>query len=423
MKIGRHGQAAVEFLLTYGWAFLIIIAIIAGIIALDPLSAASTGQVQRCDTGSATLTCDAQRSSARNTGTVQATIQNTGVDAVTIANTRVENGSDALRCGTEAVLRPGESVTLTCPSQLVQGQSSTAEIVYDVYKTKEGPRYRSKGQVRVTATPGGESKGFGEAGRFFAESGEWVNISFAQTYIEPIVIGAVQEPSVPGVIFQAENVSNESALMRLCAPSGDFSSCRSTAQNLAGYIVVEGSDLPEDIRGGRLVTSGTEQLLWSGLTSPRFFADVQSIGSPVVAEVETSRVRNGDAEIFVCAGTGNCGSRSDVEVGWVAFSDNVEFNKGRIGRFPRQNHPSDADIDVISAPTQTGSKPVVVAATQGSQGTQKTLIDQVMYVNSERFGTAFCELDSGGGGYTCDGHSPNPMVYFVHEPGIIEIRG
>lgn len=33
-----RGQTTIDFLLTYGWAFLITIALIAGIAALDPLA-------------------------------------------------------------------------------------------------------------------------------------------------------------------------------------------------------------------------------------------------------------------------------------------------------------------------------------------------------------------------------------------------
>ena len=69
MQISSKGQAAVEFLMTYGWAFLVIIALIAAGVALDPLGSASVDS-QRCHSDDPIFACESNRLLAGEDGLV-----------------------------------------------------------------------------------------------------------------------------------------------------------------------------------------------------------------------------------------------------------------------------------------------------------------------------------------------------------------
>ena len=61
MKLMYRGQAAIEFLMTYGWAFLVMLGMIAAFNTLDPLGYATTGSgVSTCQT-TGLISCEQER--------------------------------------------------------------------------------------------------------------------------------------------------------------------------------------------------------------------------------------------------------------------------------------------------------------------------------------------------------------------------
>jgi hypothetical protein len=150
----RRAQSTLEFLLTYGWAFLMIIAVIAGIVTLDPLGI--TTDTMSCQS-TGTITCDNAKTEMSDSA-LRVHVENGGRESVVISSAETETVNDQpsdTTCTTQAsLLQPDEYTTITCDSlNLVEGEQNTARITYDEYKSSQGPRYTRELEVSVEGEP------------------------------------------------------------------------------------------------------------------------------------------------------------------------------------------------------------------------------------------------------------------------------
>ncbi len=163
----KRGQAALEFLMTYGWAFLVMIAVIAGIVALDPLGAAQTN-INTCQLGGP-LSCDGDQMLLSESGdTLNLTIENSGRETLTVSFLNVTNSggsgdvaSNKANSSGDLTLEPGQveqiafsAINTTISGSIVQGDQYTHDLQGAYYNTRAGSSYERPldGQVRVVAS-------------------------------------------------------------------------------------------------------------------------------------------------------------------------------------------------------------------------------------------------------------------------------
>lgn len=155
----RPGQAALEFLMTYGWAFLVMIAVVAGIAAFDPLGVSP--EVTSCMSSNAPPSCESQRVRASPTA-LEVPIANGGREAIGVDSVKVTalNGEDVnVSCdASDTTIGPGETGTVTCEDlNLTKGQVNNVEVSYEKYSAKVGSSYSRQGSIAVKAKPDSET--------------------------------------------------------------------------------------------------------------------------------------------------------------------------------------------------------------------------------------------------------------------------
>ena len=160
MYSNKAGQAAVEFLMTYGWAFLVIIALLAAITQLDVLGAAQNQQPEGCTSTNNLFGCDEQRLVAGSDGVV-VTLRNDRQSSVVFQNPRlVELNSQPVNESCEPIqgtVGRGEAVNLVCENvSFTQGQVNDFEVSYDVYEASTGEQYAKAQTTRASVTPSEE---------------------------------------------------------------------------------------------------------------------------------------------------------------------------------------------------------------------------------------------------------------------------
>ena len=114
----KQGQAATEFLLTYGWAFLIIIGIIAATYQLGVFeSIQNVDTTTRCQDIDLII-CENERSSIYEEGMLQLSLRNRGANAIDITRVDVKNIDgqpiEPASCVNQERVRQGERTQITC---------------------------------------------------------------------------------------------------------------------------------------------------------------------------------------------------------------------------------------------------------------------------------------------------------------------
>ena len=148
--MGRRGQAAMEFLMTYGWAILaavIVIGVLASFGVFSPSKYVPTSCVL-----SAPLGCDKSQVAASDaTDAVSIVVRNGAGDSITLDSVTIEN------CGTEDNAGAGwtmgdgatQLVTITCTGGLIEGDKVN-EDMNAMYTPSGGSlAMRSSGSVTV----------------------------------------------------------------------------------------------------------------------------------------------------------------------------------------------------------------------------------------------------------------------------------
>lgn len=150
-----RSQAAVEFLLTYGWAFLVMAAVIGGFVALDPLDNAHS--ITACRT-SGLFGCEEQTVLLdKNDRSMSIPITNLGREAVTIQNvsvTRIGSQNISSQCSSAGRVEGSKTVEIICydvPFKTEDEADITLDYAY--YDPSVGETYAKRGTLRIKGRP------------------------------------------------------------------------------------------------------------------------------------------------------------------------------------------------------------------------------------------------------------------------------
>ena len=154
-----RGQAAVEFLTTYGWGFLLLIAVIAAFTAFDPLSLEQ--EPTRCSTEEAEIICVAEKSrSSAGADAVLITLENTAAQSYIVSDlevTRVNGQETSSTCNIgDVLLRSREEQTLTCngiDGDIVEGQLNSIDATYKKRGSNLPPRFATLQSLTYQGSP------------------------------------------------------------------------------------------------------------------------------------------------------------------------------------------------------------------------------------------------------------------------------
>lgn len=126
----KKAQSAVEFLITYGWAFLVILVVIGALVYFDVLSP-SRFIPDSCRSGDPLVSCDeylVQASAASTADSVQLILTNQGSlpwNTLTVTGNTSSNSacSQNAIANTAAPIGPGSSISvnLSCANALLSG--------------------------------------------------------------------------------------------------------------------------------------------------------------------------------------------------------------------------------------------------------------------------------------------------------------
>jgi len=106
--MNKKGQGALEYLMTYGWALLVIVIVVAALYAMGVLNPSSYAQNQ-CRTFQH-FTFNDQK---LNTTTYVLDVTNGGTAQVSVSNLKVGSAAAAAPTVSDADIQPGDRFTLT----------------------------------------------------------------------------------------------------------------------------------------------------------------------------------------------------------------------------------------------------------------------------------------------------------------------
>jgi len=154
MKIckNKKAQSAMEYLMTYGWAILIVIIVAAALYALGVFNPATfTG---RTATGFQTIGAPTDWDLASTTGNLTLNLANNKMaTAITIYNiTATISGTNTLYNPTTLVLGPGSSTTVTFPTTPVLTSGSTYTVKVSIIYNAGGLDHTDTGTVTGTVS-------------------------------------------------------------------------------------------------------------------------------------------------------------------------------------------------------------------------------------------------------------------------------
>lgn len=158
----KKSQAALEFLTTYGWAFLVIL-IMVGTLAYFGILSPSRILPNRCNFGSEFQCVDYQITESGATSTVTIRLKNSLGQAVSIGSIGVgSEGTASLSCTNPSLptnWKSGELIDLqftACSNMaaagLVKGEKGKVNVTIDYYSVTSGSAYTKqvKGEVYTT---------------------------------------------------------------------------------------------------------------------------------------------------------------------------------------------------------------------------------------------------------------------------------
>lgn len=147
MKNKRRGQVALEFLMTYGWAFLIILVVIGAFIYFDVFNIGAP-EMCRFDTG---FTCEDQIA-REGPGEVRVLARNSLGNAINVDDVELIyfDGATEVTVDVEDL-----SGVLTGPANDVWSHNQIIELVFDLADGQLIAGERFMGDIIVTFTPVG----------------------------------------------------------------------------------------------------------------------------------------------------------------------------------------------------------------------------------------------------------------------------
>lgn len=145
-----RAQAAMEFLLTYGWALTIAIGATATVVTLDPLEL-SNPQASLCETDSSVI-CVEETPLLTENGHFQVQLENTGPRQLNLENFQInniqpQNVSGTTECTFRERIGPGQRQLVVCedlPEDILsQGTQQTLDFSFKTYPSALNPDFTS----------------------------------------------------------------------------------------------------------------------------------------------------------------------------------------------------------------------------------------------------------------------------------------
>ena len=441
--MNKKAQAAIEFLLTYGWAFLIVIGVTTAILTLDPL--AYTEKQSVCTTSQGT-TCDSQRVQASESE-LFFTLKNTKGQQQIYKNISAKTDTNTTDCiFTKLRLDHNDVQRVYCNNvSLTPNEPNTIEYTYQTYPTRLGEQYLEKGTGKITTTPQTDTNisslfqttsdiTLGETTTITSKSGEWQTIQFSESYEDPVLVGARNTRNgADGVIIEFKDITSTSAKARICSikhnPPGNGCRTNNEETEKAGVLIIDSAKtkLVDGLEAGKLTAqqgigaggSQTVSLQETFSSKPYIYAstNIQNGPSPVEARITstfTSSFTTGLCKMDNSNGN-NCDSNHpEEEIHWVAIQpETLNIN---------QQHES-TQINTRNANWKTTQfnnqyqNPVVLTEVQGYRGTQDVTVAEAKTITQNQAQIRFCEFDYNG---QCDSHSGNTVGNIVFEKGMIK---
>ena len=440
--MNRQGQAATEFLLTYGWALVITITVITTIIALDPLQ--YTQQTQSTCTTNPETVCDAQKIRA-SPSELFFTLQNKAGEQQTYTNITIKQDQNNTPCFfTQKDLSPNEEQRIYCQNlSLTQNELATIPYKYTTYPTSLGQQYKETHTGRIKTTPRNdntianlltdqETTKIGETTTITSTSGQWQTIQFKNEYQDPVLVGMRNtQNGADGVIIEFKDITTTSAKTRVCSikhnPPGN--GCRTTNEQpeTIGILIIDASKQIPGIQAGKTTMSkgigagGTQtvQFPQSFSQTPHVYTStaIQNGPSPVAARVTSTSTTSFTGGLCKMnnGNTDNCDSNHpEEELHWIAIN-HAELNT-TLKNEPQNVYTGGAGWESISL-TQTYQNPVVLTEVQGYRGTQDVTVGEARNIQESNVQIRFCEFDYNG---QCDSHRGNTVVATILEEGTLQ---
>jgi prepilin-type N-terminal cleavage/methylation domain-containing protein len=272
----------------------------------------------------------------------------------------------------------------------------------------------------------------GEVGTFTSSNsninGTWQTINFTNTYTNPIVLGSANSSvsNNSALVFEARNVTENSAEMRLCHSTGPVNGCQNHTDEVAGYVVIDLDAIAETegIEGGRANPSGGIPNNWRQVNftkyfgvSPLVFTSPQEIVGDVPLETRVQGVNSNDFEIGLChqrndnaCETG--GNYPATEVAWLALQPGTlifeeSFSLGVETGIGNSNWANATFSTLFNNP------PAMIVENQTNNGNQNGEVNEARNITVNGAQVRYCELDAG----RCDGHNGEDIAWFAAEQG------
>jgi hypothetical protein len=306
-------------------------------------------------------------------------------------------------------------------------------------KTDTGTEF-NQGSFDSTKTNGNgevvlDDEIIGEAGTFTTTDGNFVTVSFKNSYTDPVVVGTTNTKNSPenALTFDARSVTSNSAEMRVCEAEGvTASGCDAHPTETAGYVVIDAAvaDRVQGIEAGTFdidseidTTTQTVTYTESFSSAPVVLANVQSTNGRQPVETRVTTTSTGSFEAGICNPSGSnsdsCDSTHIIEtVGWVSIEP---------GELPFLQTSEAGQTGTTVANSQFESQtftesfpvtPVVVASTQTENGPQETEVDEARQVTQTSVDVRYCETENAD---NCDSHTDENVGWLAVEDGTLSV--
>ncbi|MEX2368917.1 MAG: H-type lectin domain-containing protein [Candidatus Paceibacterota bacterium] len=307
----------------------------------------------------------------------------------------------------------------------------TANTVYYVRAYAHNSRGYSYGD-EMYFTPG--SRGFGEAGTIATVGdGTWSTLNFNSSYENPIVVGTTNsDNNGNGLIFEARNVTEASAEVRICkalGSSGTGCDPAATSTETAGYLVLSANRLNQSnilgVEGETVSLSGGESgaqsvsFNKSYAQAPYVFASVQTSNGNDGVEAKIDSVTTTGFNISLCEPNGDTCDTTHVteKVAWIAIEPgNVPWEQ--TGETGEVSHGGGDTWSAVSFSETYTSAPTVIAKQQTENGADDGEISEARNVTTSGAEVRFCELDAAG---VCGSHPDEDVAWLAVATGDLSV--
>lgn len=266
----------------------------------------------------------------------------------------------------------------------------------------------------------------GESGTFESFNGEWTKINYSFTYQDPILIGTRNTVNNRnGLVFETQNITNTSALIRLCPLNGGNDGCfEDNTTETGSYLVVDKAlvDEVEGVEAGRFNASGsfqnnpnTIQYSSTKSTTPLVFGAIQNVNGPSPVNFRVSSTSQSSFTGGICkldnSNTNACDSSANETAGWIAIYNPNFITQLEFGTVSTASQ----NWEQITYDTFSNT-PALLAEMQTDDGGEETTVSETRLVTTSNAEVRFCEVETGD---SCDSHADEISAWLAVEQGLI----